>query len=257
MAKKDIHPSAQSVALVGDSGAAVLLIHGYTGSPTDFNKLPKFLNENYGISVFVPLLPGHGTQVEDLVGLTKDDFIKVAKQALEPLLAKYDEVFIGGHSFGGQVALHLAARYPALGVFTTTLPYKLFFPFDIPFFYELYSLLPVNKFSDKGLSKEELERRKGAFFYTSMPAYSVKLLNEMNKDLKKLLPLVKCPFLSIFLKEDTVSHPKSGSEVMKLVGSDIKKTIMLDQSGHGLFYSENAPRIYNEIAEFFKFCIIN
>ncbi len=127
MAQKTVHPLAEPIILKGLGEEVFLLIHGYTGSPTDFNGLPEFLHKQHNASVFIPLLPGHGTRVEDLRGVTKDDFMQVAEAVLQDLLAKHSRVIVGGHSFGGQVALHLAARYPVSGVFVSAMPYKLRF----------------------------------------------------------------------------------------------------------------------------------
>jgi len=36
-----------NIELKNDSKALFFLIHGYTGSPTDFNGLPEYLSLNY------------------------------------------------------------------------------------------------------------------------------------------------------------------------------------------------------------------
>lgn len=252
MAQKNIHPYAQPIALQGKNKTAVLLIHGYTGSPNDFNGLPLFLHENYHVSVFVPLLPGHGTRVEDLRGLTKDDFIKIAEEALKPLFSSYDRVIIGGHSFGGQVALDIATRYPVHGVFVTALPYKLSFPLSIPRFYDFWHMLSLKEFLKKRISPEERRARMKAFSYNYMPAYGLKLLSDMNKELKWSLTKLKSPILSIYFKGDPIAHPDSGNEIKKLANSEINKIMTLDRTGHGIFFTEDAPKIYKEIAQFFE-----
>ncbi len=43
----------------------VLLVHGFTGSPASMRPWGEFLHSK-GYTVRVPLLPGHGTQPEDL-----------------------------------------------------------------------------------------------------------------------------------------------------------------------------------------------
>lgn len=252
MAQKNIHPYAQPIALQGKNKMAVLLIHGYTGSPDDFNGLPFFLHKHHGVSVFVPLLPGHGTSVEDLRGLTKDDFIKVSEEALQPLFSSYDKVIIGGHSFGGQVALDIATRYPVHGVFVTALPYKLSFPLSIPGFYEFWHQLSLKEFLKKRFSSEEKLARAKSFSYDYMPVYGLKLLSDMNKELKKSLPKLSSPLLSIFFRGDPIAHPDSAHEIKKLVGSKVNKIMMLNSKGHGVFFTEDSPKIYEEIVQFFK-----
>ncbi len=249
MDKKTIHPLAEPIILNGLGEEVFLLIHGYTGSPTDFNKLPEFLHKQHGVSVFVPLLPGHGTIVEDLRGVMKEDFIRVAEEALQDLLAKHSKVIVGGHSFGGQVALHLAARYPVSGVFVSAMPYKLRFPFSVRW---LYYILTVKELWTKKLSKREQHRRDKTFFYIDMPIYGFRLLHDMNKKLQKSLPEIKSPLLSIYLSGDAIAHPDSGNIVSSLVNSQTKKTLVLDHPGHSVFHVEDNSKIYHEIADFFK-----
>ena len=43
----------------------VLLVHGFTGSPPSMRPWGEFLHSK-GYTVRVPLLPGHGTRVEEL-----------------------------------------------------------------------------------------------------------------------------------------------------------------------------------------------
>lgn len=249
MDKKTIHPLAEPIILKGAKEEVFLLIHGYTGSPSDFNGLPEFLHKQHDVSVFIPLLPGHGTRVEDLRGITKDDFIQVAEAVLKDLLAKHSRVIVGGHSFGGQVALHLAARYPVSGIFVSAMPYKLRFPFSVRW---LYYILIVKEFWTKRLSERERRKRDKSFFYADMPIYGFRLLHDMNKELQKFLLDIKSPILSIYLSGDAIAHTESGDIVSLLVNSKIKKTLILNCSGHSVFYTDDAPQIYSEIADFFK-----
>ncbi len=254
MAKKDIHPHAKPITLKGESDLAFLLIHGYTGSPTDFNGLPAFLNKTLGASVYVPLLPGHGTVVEDLVGLNKNHFLQKVERELESLLSKHKKVIVGGHSFGGQLALHLGSRYPVHGVVVTAAPVKPAILLTIPGLYEIYKFLFRKKFFKKSHSKEQLRARRDAnsFSYDSMPAYGLRLILDMNKDLKKILKNTTSPLLSFYVKKDGVADAESGEEIEKLISSKEKRTHIVDSLEHGVFFTDDAPQIYQEVVEFFK-----
>ena len=54
---------------------AVLIIHGYLGSPYDVKYLAEKLSQN-GYTVSVPLLPGHGTCKEDFLSKGKKDWLE-------------------------------------------------------------------------------------------------------------------------------------------------------------------------------------
>ena len=58
------HLDPNSFFLQGGS-MGVLLIHGFTGAPTEMRLLGGFLHQN-GLTVSAPLLPGHGTTVENV-----------------------------------------------------------------------------------------------------------------------------------------------------------------------------------------------
>jgi esterase/lipase len=122
----------KAINLKSNSKTLFLLIHGYTGSPTDFNGLPKYLNRTLGTNVKVILLKGHGTKVQDLDNIKLKDFINQIETELKNDLKKYDKIILGGVSFGAQMALHFASKFPVDGVFNVCLPYKLKFPFNIP-----------------------------------------------------------------------------------------------------------------------------
>jgi len=252
MAQKNIHPYAESIKLRGSRPEAVLLIHGYTGSPTDFNGLPSFVHEKYNLSVVVPRLPGHGSEVEDLRGLTKDHFIETAEKELKYLLKENKSVIVGGHSFGGQVALYLASHYDVSGVFITDTPYKLSFPLSLPGLYTLWRIFSRRESFQKKLSEEQRIARKDSFSYMRMPAYGLKLLNEINKDLRNNIHKIKSPILSVYSKGDPIAHLGSAFQIEGLVNSKSKKSIIFDSASHGIFYTENAPQVYREFVEFFK-----
>ena len=63
----------------GPTGA--LLCHGFTGSPQSLRPWAQFLAEA-GLSVSLPLLPGHGTSWQDMNRTTSDDWLATAGQAL-------------------------------------------------------------------------------------------------------------------------------------------------------------------------------
>jgi len=71
MATKQI----DTIELVADSNKLFFLVHGYTGSPTDFHSLPELLQKECKANVKIMLLPGHGTQVEDLDSVSYEDLM--------------------------------------------------------------------------------------------------------------------------------------------------------------------------------------
>jgi carboxylesterase len=91
----------------------VLLIHGFTGSPPEMRMVGKYLHER-GFTVSGPLLPGHGTVVEDMNACRWSDWTDHVEQALVALRTRCAHVFVGGLSMGALLSLYLAAHHPEL-----------------------------------------------------------------------------------------------------------------------------------------------
>jgi carboxylesterase len=89
--------------------AAVLLLHGLTGTPVDMHYLKDALIAD-GYTVSVPLLPGRGTRPSDMFDLSWEDWMSSALAAYDGLARDHDEVVVGGLSAGATMALDIALR---------------------------------------------------------------------------------------------------------------------------------------------------
>ena len=104
-------PGAEPFSHQGGA-TGVLLCHGFTGSPQSLRPWAGFLAEA-GLSVSLPLLPGHGTSWQDMNRTTSEDWYATAEEALRALRERCDEVFVMGLSMGGCLALRLAETHGA------------------------------------------------------------------------------------------------------------------------------------------------
>ncbi|GAB3205615.1 alpha/beta hydrolase [Marinactinospora thermotolerans] len=95
-----------------DGGSVgVVLCHGFTGSPRSMRPWADHLAAA-GMTVRLPLLPGHGTTWQDMNLTTSDQWLATAEEALQDLRGRCDEVFVMGLSMGGCLALRLAQLHP-------------------------------------------------------------------------------------------------------------------------------------------------
>ena len=248
MVQELVNEKARTIELKANSKKEFFLIHGYTGGASDFNELPRYLNKEFNANVKIIRLKGHGTKVEDLDDLEYKDFFEQSSKELEKDLAKGMKIVLGGVSFGGQLALHLASIYSVRGVFTDCVPYYLRFPFGLKFFRQAHK---VKKYWKKILSPEEINRRANAFYYRYMHAKAVKVVWEANQEIKKSLGKIRCPVLTIHSRKDPLADYRCAKEIDKKLNC-LHKVIIFDRRYHNTFFSAHADEIYWEIIKFLK-----
>ncbi|MFA7671518.1 MAG: alpha/beta fold hydrolase [Sphaerochaetaceae bacterium] len=90
--------------------SAILAIHGFAGYPGELALVAKTLF-NGGFDIFVPRLPGHGTNGSDFESTGNKEWLASCEEHLLTLLETYKNVSIVGHSMGGSLALILATKY--------------------------------------------------------------------------------------------------------------------------------------------------
>lgn len=98
------------VYIVGD-GAPVLFLHGWGLSPRSYRRAIDALAEQ-GYRVYAPSLPGFGRS--DALGVRRQNVLGVAAHITDLLdrLPFNEPVHVVGHSFGGGVAMRVAAIHP-------------------------------------------------------------------------------------------------------------------------------------------------
>lgn len=236
-----------AINLTRNSNTLFFLIHGYTGSSTDFNGLPQYLHKSFGCDVKVLLLKGHETNIRELDNVTLNDFLTQIEDELKKDLEIYNKVILGGVSFGAQMALYFAARHSVHGVFNVCLPYKLKFPFNTPF---LSSLRVFKKYWIKPITTKEQELRRESLKYKEMHINGLKIVKQTNRLLKKSLSDIACPILTIHSTNDPVGNYKAIDKINRQIKSPHYKRIF-NNKNHNLFFSDTRFDVYKDIGKFF------
>ena len=94
---------------LADAELAVLLLHGFTGSPWELRPVGEALAAR-GVHVLCPRLPGHGTTPVAMLWAGLDQWLAAATDALQSLKSA-KRVAVIGLSMGGLLAMVLAARH--------------------------------------------------------------------------------------------------------------------------------------------------
>jgi carboxylesterase len=95
---------------VGDSDHGAVVLHGFTGNPGSVRGLATAL-AGIGFHVEMPLLPGHGTSVDDLLPTRWADWVGEAEAAYQRLGERVTNVVVVGLSMGGTLTLRLGANH--------------------------------------------------------------------------------------------------------------------------------------------------
>lgn len=101
-----VRPGAEPFTHDGGS-TAVLLCHGFTGSPGSLRPWAEYLAAA-GLSVSLPRLPGHGTNWREMARTRWEDWFAELSRAFEELNRRSGEVFVMGLSLGACLSLRLA-----------------------------------------------------------------------------------------------------------------------------------------------------
>jgi carboxylesterase len=232
---------------------AALLIHGFTSSPEEFRRLGNLLARN-NISVHAPLLPGHGTSPERLAVTKYVQWVECVEEHIAMLEEDYDEIYLVGNSFGGNLALISGNKSKKVkGIITLGAP--------IYFHHEKvgkYLLLPVLKriklFQKKRFSKDvskKLKRmRDKTFAYDSIPLRALtQLLKVVNLSKEKAKEIRK-PILIMQTKSDSIAKLDSAHFIMKGVKSKKKRIYYVPDSYHVFILDKYANVANEEILSF-------
>ncbi len=236
----------------GDPSAPyrVVILHGYTGSPDEFRDFAHDLSTRLNAYVTAPVLPGHGTHINDLVPLWFDDIYHAAREHVKEAHESGKPLIIIGHSFSGYLALLCAATYPPAALVITVMPYHLRFPLSLPL---MAYFLRIKLLWDKKLSEQEMQERIGKFYYRYMPGKALWLLLEGKQRVAKILKSIVAPILTVHGTTDSLALPDSGNALLQKTGRNPRnKAVILDKKSHGIFYGDGRSDVQALILQFLE-----
>ncbi len=95
--------------LLEGSGPAVLLVHGFPGTPAEMWPLARALNER-GWTARGLLLPGFGSDLDSLPVRRAEDWARAVSGALQDLRREHAPVMVIGNSMGAALSLRAAEQ---------------------------------------------------------------------------------------------------------------------------------------------------
>jgi carboxylesterase len=234
--------------LLAGGCVGVLLIHGFTGSPPEMRLIGDYLHQR-GCTVAGPLLPGHGTVVDDMHRLRWTDWTSHVDAALVDLRIRCKAVFVGGLSLGSLLALYLAARHSDLAgtvLYSPAVKLRDDWIYMTPVLKHL--IRKRRKAGASDLTDPQAQQRLWSYEEHSVAA-AREVLSLLLR-VRRLLPGVVCPLLVVHSTLDQAIHPASAVYTYERVGSSDKELVTLHNSGHALTVDSEWPYVAEKTYRF-------
>lgn len=206
----------------------VLVCHGFTGTPQSMRPLAEAFAAA-GFTVELPLWPGHGTSLDDMLETGWDDWSAAAETAFSELESRCAKVVVVGLSMGGTLATWLASRHP-----------------------EVAGLIAINAAIEPGgdelvdIFRQTIEQGTTVMpsigsdvadpavkelAYEGTPVAPLISLLEAQTALAPALGDVRCPTLIITSRQDHVVVPTSSDYLAERVSGPVER-LFLERSFH-------------------------
>jgi carboxylesterase len=116
-----ISEKSRPVELIQQSNTGILLIHGFEGSPFELKELGDYLY-SLGYSVSIPLLPGHGTTIDNLIKTDFNNWYFQVEKSYFKIKQNCRQIYIIGLSLGGLLAIKMAENHKVDALITISAP---------------------------------------------------------------------------------------------------------------------------------------
>lgn len=225
----------------------LLMIHGFTGSPSEFRRLGYYLND-LGYTVNAVLLPGHGTTPEDMIRTRWTDWLEHVRQCYDRMAERPDKRIVCiGHSMGGLLALKLAMERPVEGVVSLATP--IYLTSRKP------ALAVLLQHFIKYVDKKRIAARhiiEEACTYDKAPVPCVVDLRRLLKSVKTSLKQVRVPVFVAQGEKDGVVHPRSAEFIYHHIASPVRQISMYGETSHAMLLDREKERVYADIHGFLQ-----
>ncbi len=222
-----VMPGAEPFSATGGPDG-VLVLHGFTGNPQSMRGIAERLADA-GLTVELPLLPGHGTAIEDLVPRRWSDWSGAAEESYTSLAARCARVAVVGLSMGGTLACWLAEHHPELTGMVLVNP--LVEPPDGQFRSAVRELLESGTEIAPGIGSDIALPDSRETTYDGSPLAAALSLFEGTDEVAAGLGGIDCPVLLFSSRQDHVVSPSSGDLLVASVSGPVER-VWLERSYH-------------------------
>ena len=245
-AQPPIIPGAEPWSADGTNGHGALVVHGFTGNPSSMRALAEELHDA-GFAIEMPLLPGHGTTVEDMMTTGWADWSNAAEEAYSALAARVDKVVVVGLSMGGALASWLASRHPEAAGLAVINPVV-----EMPaesFLEILTGVLDAGMEVTPAIGSDIALPGGVENAYEAVPVRPAISMYAGVKELNERLGEIRCPALIITSRQDHVVPPTSGDVLAAGVSGPVER-VWLEKSFHVATLDYEADEVEARVVAF-------
>lgn len=223
------------------NNTGVLLIHGFTGTPSEMRLLGEYLAKR-GYTVKGILLKGHEAAPETIRICSYRDWIHDVVEGYKELKQNCDEVFAVGFSMGGLLALYLARNYDVRGAITLSAPIMIY-----------GSKTAADYIRGRIIAHfPEIVYTKNTRVLNCKrpPMLSVHNLFRLIRYVRENLGYIEKPVLVMQSYGDRRVRPLSANIIYNNIASADKSIIYLHKSGHIITCDTEKEQVFKEIYSF-------
>ena len=206
----------------GTASSRVLALHGWGRSRADLLPVVQ------GLDALVPDLPGFGASPPPPEPWGTEQYA----DQLAQVLGGRSWVLVG-HSFGGRVAVQLAARHPSLvaGVVLTGVPLLRTLATSRPSLaFRVAKRLQAAGLVSDARMEQQRQRHGSADYRTATGVMRGTLVRTVNEDYRDLLPGISAPVRMVWGAKDTAAPLAMAREAQALLAS--AELVVSETSGH-------------------------
>jgi carboxylesterase len=200
-----------------------------------------------GFTVELPLLPGHGTTVEEMNTTTWRDWSAAAEAAYTDLSARCAKVVVAGLSMGGTLTIWLATRHPEIAGIVLVNPAAE--PMDEATVGFLRQTLADGTAFLPAIGSDIAKEGEVELAYGQTPLAPLLSLVDAQNEIEPKLGDIRTPILLMTSPQDHVVAPSASDYLASKVASPVER-VSLDRSYHVATLDHDRDEIERRAVEF-------
>jgi pimeloyl-ACP methyl ester carboxylesterase len=222
----------------------IVFLHGWGVSSKEMQPLASLMKQE-GFTIYTPDFPGFGDTPEPSEPWGVDGYVEWFQQFLKK--QGIDRCTIFAHSFGGRVAIKLAAKNPKRIKKLILCGAAGIRPHLTPKTAVLFVASKVGKALPKTIQKAA-EKQFGHLDVFKVDGIMRETMKKVvQEDLRSYLKHVEMPTLLLWGKDDLLTPPRDGQIMNASIPNS--KLVIIQNEGHAV-YRTNPERVKNEMMKF-------